>query len=204
VTKTPASTDERRTALLEAAFATFIRFGYRKTSMDDVAREVEISRQALYAYFADKEALFRACMKHGFDKALAEVDRALDGDETSIHERLVLAIDAWIGRHLEKSGADGSDLGEMARVLLGTFFEDYGAAFERKLARAIADSPIAAAVKEARATPLQLAQMLRACAYGWKYRVASRAEFVAQMELAVRLLTPKLEEKGSARKRGNR
>jgi AcrR family transcriptional regulator len=195
VTKTPASTDDRRTALLEAGFTTFIRFGYRKTSMDDVAREAEISRQALYAYFADKEALFRESMKHGFDKALAEVDRVLVNDEVSIDERLVQAIDAWIGRHLEKSGTDGSDLGEMARVLLGGFFEDYGVAFERRLARAISDSPIAAALKETRATPLQVAQVLRACAYGWKYRATSRAEFVAQMELSVRLLTPRARKK---------
>ena len=39
----------------------------------------------------------------------------------------------------------------------------------------------------ARVTPLQLAQTLHACARGWKYRTRSRIEFVAQMQLAVRL-----------------
>ena len=39
--------------------------------MDDVAREAEISRQALYAHFADKDPLFRECMKRGVRLAIA-------------------------------------------------------------------------------------------------------------------------------------
>lgn len=193
--KTSASALDRRTSLLQVAFTTFVRFGYRKTSMDDVAREAEISRQALYAYFTDKEELFRECIKHGFDVALANVDQILANGEASISERLVRAVDEWIGRHLEKSGTDGSDLGEAGRALLGTFFADYRMAFERKLGRAISDAPLAAACREAKVTPLQLAQTLVACALGWKHRATSRAEFVSQMEIAVRLLLPRAKNK---------
>ena len=34
----------RRTAVLESAMATFARFGYRKTTMEEVARAARISR----------------------------------------------------------------------------------------------------------------------------------------------------------------
>ena len=39
--------DVRRRRILEAAIATFLRYGYRKTSMDAVARAADISRQAM-------------------------------------------------------------------------------------------------------------------------------------------------------------
>jgi AcrR family transcriptional regulator len=191
VGKIPSSAPDRRPALLDAAFATFVRFGYRKTSMDDVAREAGISRQALYAYFTDKEEMFREAMRHGLDGAMAAVDEALTSEEGDIDVRLVRALDEWFGRLLERRGTDGSDLGEAARALLGTLFADYGAIFERKIARAISESPLAAACKEAKATPQQLAETLHACALGWKHRLRSRAAFVAQAEVAVRLLLPK-------------
>jgi AcrR family transcriptional regulator len=38
----------RRADVLDAAWRTFTRYGYRKTSMDDVAAEAEISRPGLY------------------------------------------------------------------------------------------------------------------------------------------------------------
>ena len=186
-----SSTPDRRAALLDAAFGTFVRFGFRKTAMDDVAREAGISRQALYAYFDDKEALFRESMKHGLDAAMDGVDQALANVEVDIGVRLVNAIDEWFGRLLEKRGTDGSDLGEAGRALLGTLFADYGATFEGKLARAISESPLAAACKEMKATPQQLAETLYACVLGWKHRTRSRAVFVAQAEQAVRLLIPK-------------
>ncbi|MFD6726563.1 helix-turn-helix domain-containing protein, partial [Streptomyces sp. NPDC060131] len=39
---------DRRTMVLESAMATFARFGYRKTSMEEVARAAHISRPGLY------------------------------------------------------------------------------------------------------------------------------------------------------------
>lgn len=190
--RTSTGAADRRAALLDAAYATFLRFGFRKTSMDDIARDAEISRQALYAYFSDKEALFREAMQAGLEAALADVETALAG-EAAIGERLVRALDQWAGRHLERMGSDPTDLGEAGRAILGTMFPDYGAAFEKKLGRAIAESPLAALCKSTRTTPLQLAQTLHACARGWKYKVTSRAELVAHMEVAVRLLVPKVK-----------
>jgi AcrR family transcriptional regulator len=191
VAKTPSSTPDRRAALLDAAFATFVRFGFRKTSMDDVAREAGISRQALYAYFADKEDLFRGAMRHGLESAMSAVDEAFGDEEAELDVRLVRGLDEWLGRLLERRGTDGSDLGEAGKALLGTLFSDFAAIFEKKVARVIAESPLAAACRDARTTPQQIAETLCACALGWKHRARSRAEFVAQMEVAVRLMLPK-------------
>ncbi|WP_258091770.1 TetR/AcrR family transcriptional regulator [Salipiger pentaromativorans] len=47
-------------AILEAAFEQFAAYGYRRTSMEDIARAAGMSRPALYMHFAGKEAILRA------------------------------------------------------------------------------------------------------------------------------------------------
>src|SRR5690349_20267136 len=111
-----AGADARRVALLEAAFGVFARYGYRKTSMDEVARAAQISRQGLYLHFANKEDLFRAMLKQAIDTSLAAALRALS-TEAALPERVLGAFDEWIGRHVGRFGADASDLIEAAKTV---------------------------------------------------------------------------------------
>ena len=50
----------RRREILDAAKTCFLKFGYGKTSLDDIARESGLSRPLLYRKFANKEAIFAA------------------------------------------------------------------------------------------------------------------------------------------------
>lgn len=53
---------ETRDAILDAAARRFARFGARKTTMDEVAREAGCSRATVYTHFRSKEALYRALL----------------------------------------------------------------------------------------------------------------------------------------------
>lgn len=44
--------------ILEAAEECFARYGFQKTSMEDIAREAGLSRRSVYRHFPDKSALF--------------------------------------------------------------------------------------------------------------------------------------------------
>ena len=48
----------RRDLMIKAAWACFIRNGYDKTALGDVAQEAGISRTLIYQEFANKEELF--------------------------------------------------------------------------------------------------------------------------------------------------
>ena len=48
--------------IIEAAHTCFSRFGFNKTSMEDIAREAGLSRRSVYRHFPDKPALFREVM----------------------------------------------------------------------------------------------------------------------------------------------
>src|SRR6478609_2901164 len=52
-----ASTDDARERILAAAERCIERHGIRKTTMDDIASEVGLSRPSVYRYFADRDDL---------------------------------------------------------------------------------------------------------------------------------------------------
>jgi AcrR family transcriptional regulator len=53
----PANRDDARERILAAAERCIDRHGIRKTTMDDVASEVGLSRPSVYRYFADRDDL---------------------------------------------------------------------------------------------------------------------------------------------------
>jgi len=67
---------DRRESILDAAMGCFARYGFRRTSMDEVAGEAGISRAALYLYFPNKEALFRALCEDVHDRMGIAAERA--------------------------------------------------------------------------------------------------------------------------------
>jgi AcrR family transcriptional regulator len=56
--------DPRRRAILEVATRLFARGGYDAVRLTDVARELGLSKAALYQSFESKEALFVECIDH--------------------------------------------------------------------------------------------------------------------------------------------
>lgn len=91
--------DEKRDAIILGAHTQFRIYGYRKTSMEDIARELGISRASLYSYFENKDEIFRSVSLHLHEEALAAAEQSLAGDWSSenVPEKLVGAL---LARHL--------------------------------------------------------------------------------------------------------
>ncbi len=73
-------TDSRQAAILKSAWAAFATYGFRKTSMDDIARGAGMSRPALYQHYRNKEDIFRSLAARHYDEAARAVAAALAGD----------------------------------------------------------------------------------------------------------------------------
>ena len=86
---------------LDPIVATFARYGLRKTSMEDVARVLGVSRQALYNRHGSKGALIGWATKCLIDTSLAAALASIDQPTKTLVERLTDALDAWVGRHME-------------------------------------------------------------------------------------------------------
>ncbi len=72
--------EPRQAAILTAAFEAFRHYGFRRSSMEDIAQAAGMSRAALYLHYRNKEDIFRSLVQHYFDWATAAVSRALAGD----------------------------------------------------------------------------------------------------------------------------
>ncbi|MFI5717507.1 TetR/AcrR family transcriptional regulator [Nocardia sp. NPDC051750] len=55
--------DEARRQILTAAEAVFERYGVAKTTMDDIAKEANVSRPTVYRYFGDRDSLITALIE---------------------------------------------------------------------------------------------------------------------------------------------
>lgn len=69
--------DPKRQAILDAAWRAFGAYGFRKTSMDDIAKGAGMSRPAVYLHFRSKEDIFRSLVQFYYDVTIAGVREAL-------------------------------------------------------------------------------------------------------------------------------
>ena len=179
------STD-RREQVLDAALVVFGRFGFRKTSMDQVAQAADISRPGLYFLFESKQALFRAAVKSALDAAFDDVEAVLDDTSISPGERLVRALDEWSGRYVGSVPGEVGELIATSGALLNDLFESYGQLFDEAMARMIrAERQTFPSTRHL--DPLQIAQTLHATASGWGAKLQTRDEFLRRITWAVQL-----------------
>jgi len=188
------ATETRRKAILDAAVLVFARFGYRKTSMEEVARAAQLSRQGLYLHFANKEDLFRAGTRHLIETALEDAIAALDDEERPFAARLLGAYDAWVGRHVGVWGANAADVVEAANALVGPLMREGTERFQAAVTSTIRASKLMKVYGPAGLTAKALAETLSATAHGLKHSVQTREEFQAAMKVAVRALCARTPE----------
>lgn len=70
--------DEVREQLVQAARQVFVRFGYKKTALDDIAREARKGKSTIYYYFKSKDDIFKAVID-----AEAEIRAKIIDDQIS-------------------------------------------------------------------------------------------------------------------------
>ncbi|MBN6056879.1 TetR/AcrR family transcriptional regulator, partial [Nonomuraea sp. RK-328] len=85
----------KRDRIVAAALGVFGRYGYRRTSMDMIARAARMSRPAVYLYFTGKEEVFRAVAQK-FAADIVDAAQAARRSGRPIADRLydVLAVKA--------------------------------------------------------------------------------------------------------------
>lgn len=182
-----AADEQRRRCLLEAAIGVFFRFGFRKTSMDEVARAARISRQGLYLHFSTKEELFCAAVEHALDTALAAATASLGDASLPLERRLVGAFDAWVGPFVGLPSANVPELAAVSSELVGPLVAERERRFVEGVTAAVRGGGLGWAYKPAGLAARQLAETLCATARGLK-QSATRAAFVDAMAVAVRAM----------------
>ena len=178
VSEVPDTADTgRRDAVLESALLTFARHGYRKTSMDEVARSARISRPGLYFLFSSKQDLFRAAVIRALEQDLATAEEILADTVKPLRERLIGAFDRWAGRYIGPMSRDVPAVIDENPDLIGPIVHTAPERFEKLVVAALGG-----------AAPV--ARTLISTSIGVKHQVETREAYLARMTTAVGLLVP--------------
>ena len=176
----------RQAAIIEAATGIFLRYGFKKTSMDDLARAVGLSRQGLYLHFPTKEAVFKAMVAHFIEAMRKAAREALAREDLDIEDRLLGAFEAMDGKAVGSEYLD--ELLATSAALVGPIARELEDALVSDVARALRAAGVAARWKEAGVSAKDLAEHLSAVSDGSKHKVKTLAEYRDRMRIAVRLV----------------
>ncbi len=100
-----APSPSKRQRAIEAGARVFLRFGYARATMGEIARAAGMSRPALYLVFCDKEAVFEAVVAQWTEGSLARIAAGLAAHAT-LGAKLRFACEIWCVEGLERALAN--------------------------------------------------------------------------------------------------
>ncbi|HMO75621.1 MAG TPA: helix-turn-helix domain-containing protein [Sphingopyxis sp.] len=164
-----------------AAADQFIRYGFARTTMGDIARAAEMSRPALYLLFPGKEELFEAAVEHLNRIRLAEIRGAL-ARTRGLPDRLFTACDLWLVQvfDLQRRTPDARDMDDLSIPVVRRVYAE--------LEALIAELIEAEAAKPLPASAAQLARGLVFAVRGLGAAAGDVETFRAMARLQVDLL----------------
>jgi AcrR family transcriptional regulator len=190
--------EARRAVILEAALQMFGQYGYRRTSMDDIAGEAGIAKGTIYLSFASKEEVFQA-----LSERLAQ--RMLAGAEAAMHrpgrtaDKLAAMSAAWFGTYAEtiRRSPHAAELLDAKHRLSANLVSDAASRYKRLVRDVLAE---AAASGELDLEPAGLtadtaAELLIASARGLESSAASPAAYRRYLNALVRVMVAGLSSR---------
>lgn len=76
------SPNPARQAIVDAAEELFARYGFRKTSIDDIARAARVGKGSVYLHFSSKEELFAEIVRRASDRLFDTLTAAVSSART--------------------------------------------------------------------------------------------------------------------------
>ncbi|MCY9137718.1 TetR/AcrR family transcriptional regulator [Peribacillus frigoritolerans] len=82
---------DRKKLILEAATKSFSLFGYKATTMDQVAKIANVGKGTIYTFYKNKEELFKEIVQRMIEEMKYEAEQSLD-NQLSFFENLHRAV----------------------------------------------------------------------------------------------------------------
>jgi AcrR family transcriptional regulator len=193
-----ADSESRRAAILDAALRVFGQYGYRRTTMDDIASEAEIGKGTIYLSFASKEEVFQALSQRLVQRMLADAEAARRRPGATA-DKLAAMHAAWFGTYAEtiRHSPHAAELLDAKHRLSADVVADAATRYKRLVRDVLAES---AATGELDLEPAGLtadtaAELLIASARGLESSAASPAAYRRHLDALVRVMTTGLSSR---------
>src|ERR1700738_1212322 len=123
-------------AIVLAALELFARYGYRKTSIDDIAQAAQVAKRTVYLHFENKAAVFLAILAYLGDQVRQRCTAAQSAGGTAV-DRLTGLLDAYFGMGVDlfSKSEHMPELEETFSKLARARIGDLNTEYEDRLAR---------------------------------------------------------------------
>jgi AcrR family transcriptional regulator len=190
--------EARRAVILDAALRVFGQYGYRRTSMDDVAAEAGIGKGTIYLSFASKEEVFRALSQSLSQRMLAgaEAARRRPG---STADKLAAMNAAWFGTYAEtiRRSPHAAELLDAKHRLSADLVSDAASRYKRLVQDVLTDAAAAGELdlEPAGLTADTAAELLIASARGLRSSATSPTAYRRYLNALVRVMVAGLSSR---------
>ena len=122
-------------AIVLAGLKLFTQYGYRKTSIDDIANAAQVAKRTVYLHFENKAAVFLAILEYLGDQVCQRCAAAESAGGTAA-ERLTGLLDAYFGMAFEifSKSEHMPELEETFSMLARARIGDLNKEYENRLA----------------------------------------------------------------------
>jgi AcrR family transcriptional regulator len=166
-------TDDKKSRILAAARSVFLRYGFKRVNMNDIADAAGVSRASLYVLFKNKEEIFIAAYLRWVDETIAQVEAAM-AQTASPKDKLARAFEIWAVGPFEMTMAsrEAEELVDCNHAFAHASREQGYAIFEATIAPVVAklSETLAAASGIA---PSRMAHVLVSAVRGFKQTAAT-------------------------------
>jgi AcrR family transcriptional regulator len=181
----------RRAEILDAALRVFGQYGYRRTSMDDIAREAGIAKGTVYLSFTSKEEVFQALGQRLALRMLAGAEAASRRPGTTA-DKLAAMHAAWFGTYAEtiRRSPHAAELLDAKHRLSADLVADASSRYKRLVRDVLAEAVAAGELDLERAglTTDTAAELLIASARGLESSATSPAAYRRYLDALVRVM----------------
>lgn len=174
---------------LLTALQVFFRYGYRKTSLDDIAQAAGVSRQTLYQRYTNKEKLFVAAVEVKLKKSLMDCAEIADADTHNVETQLLKMFDVWCGPYLDllELSPHASEIMSVSNELVGDCCEENQAKI-LVLVDAVLKKHNVPRIKDKSVTSQNIAETLGYLGKGIFHQCDNRKDFNAKMTMALSVI----------------
>lgn len=188
--------DEKQEKVIETARRIFLKYGYRRVTMGDIAEAAKMSRPALYLVFPSKEEILTAVVAETFAEMLDEIRKTIQ-DFATAEERLSTAFEIWSVRPFEmiEKSPDARDLLESSYEFADKVTTEAFADFEKMLSGILELS-----IKSnsgANLSSAQTARLMASAVYGFKNAAANSRELRELIEQLIEIVLLSLQARSS-------
>ena len=178
---------EKDVQIIEAATSVFLRYGFRRTTMGDIAEAAGVSRPALYLRFCNKEHIFQASLKAFIARTLDQIRAGLPGFGTPM-EQLRFAFECWAVRPftLMQGAPDARDLASCSLTFAEKVKTQSYEAFEELLVPILGGLPAFAG--QDGLAPGAVAHVLAVAVHGFKSEARDVDELRTMIATQLRLV----------------